>query len=161
MRQNLQRSALWAKRRPSPYRSSHPAQQRPSSSTANPNPLTPHERDPKTSRIPLLRSSTTMAAGRAFLGAPCSSLAAGARRFAFASSPNRALFPPLRCRGSVRCVASASSSPDAAPAPEPYVLTTPLYYVNAPPHMGSAYTTIAADAIARFQASLSPPMQSL
>jgi leucyl-tRNA synthetase len=34
------------------------------------------------------------------------------------------------------------------------VLTTPLYYVNAPPHMGSAYTTIAADAIARFQASL-------
>ncbi|PIA39024.1 hypothetical protein AQUCO_02700300v1 [Aquilegia coerulea] len=34
---------------------------------------------------------------------------------------------------------------------EPYVLTTPLYYVNAPPHMGSAYTTIAADAIARFQ----------
>ncbi|XP_061362750.1 methionine--tRNA ligase, chloroplastic/mitochondrial [Gastrolobium bilobum] len=34
---------------------------------------------------------------------------------------------------------------------EPFVLTTPLYYVNAPPHMGSAYTTIAADAIARFQ----------
>lgn len=33
----------------------------------------------------------------------------------------------------------------------PYVLTTPLYYVNAPPHMGSAYTTIAADAMARFQ----------
>ncbi|XP_019441623.1 PREDICTED: methionine--tRNA ligase, chloroplastic/mitochondrial [Lupinus angustifolius] len=34
---------------------------------------------------------------------------------------------------------------------QPFVLTTPLYYVNAPPHMGSAYTTIAADAIARFQ----------
>ena len=34
---------------------------------------------------------------------------------------------------------------------EPFVLTTPLYYVNAPPHMGSAYTTIAADAVARFQ----------
>lgn len=33
----------------------------------------------------------------------------------------------------------------------PFVLTTPLYYVNAPPHMGSAYTTIAADAMARFQ----------
>ena len=32
-----------------------------------------------------------------------------------------------------------------------FVLTTPLYYVNAPPHMGSAYTTIAADAIARFR----------
>ncbi|KAM1406570.1 hypothetical protein ACFXTH_001231 [Malus domestica] len=34
---------------------------------------------------------------------------------------------------------------------DPFVLTTPLYYVNAPPHLGSAYTTIAADAIARFQ----------
>ncbi|XP_057845908.2 methionine--tRNA ligase, chloroplastic/mitochondrial [Cryptomeria japonica] len=34
---------------------------------------------------------------------------------------------------------------------DPFVLTTPLYYVNAPPHMGSAYTTIAADALARFQ----------
>uniref|UniRef100_A0A7N0TPI9 methionine--tRNA ligase n=1 Tax=Kalanchoe fedtschenkoi TaxID=63787 RepID=A0A7N0TPI9_KALFE len=34
---------------------------------------------------------------------------------------------------------------------DPFVLTTPLYYVNAPPHMGSAYTTIAADAVARFQ----------
>nr|XP_043618541.1 methionine--tRNA ligase, chloroplastic/mitochondrial [Erigeron canadensis] len=33
----------------------------------------------------------------------------------------------------------------------PFVVTTPLYYVNAPPHMGSAYSTIAADAIARFQ----------
>ncbi|EEF33920.1 methionine-tRNA synthetase, putative [Ricinus communis] len=38
-----------------------------------------------------------------------------------------------------------------AVAAETFVLTTPLYYVNAPPHMGSAYTTIAADAIARFQ----------
>ncbi|TXG49736.1 hypothetical protein EZV62_025611 [Acer yangbiense] len=34
---------------------------------------------------------------------------------------------------------------------DPFVLTTLLYYVNFPPHMGSAYTTIAADAIARFQ----------
>lgn len=33
---------------------------------------------------------------------------------------------------------------------EPFFLTTPLYYVNAQPHLGSAYTTIAADAIARF-----------
>lgn len=30
------------------------------------------------------------------------------------------------------------------------VITTPLYYVNAAPHMGSAYPTIAADALARF-----------
>ena len=31
-----------------------------------------------------------------------------------------------------------------------FVVTTPLYYVNDVPHMGSAYTTIAADVIARF-----------
>lgn len=32
-----------------------------------------------------------------------------------------------------------------------YYLTTPIYYVNAAPHIGHAYTTIAADAIARFK----------
>ncbi|MEM0981364.1 MAG: methionine--tRNA ligase [Cyanobacteria bacterium P01_H01_bin.58] len=31
-----------------------------------------------------------------------------------------------------------------------FSITTPLYYVNALPHIGSAYTTMAADAIARF-----------
>lgn len=31
-----------------------------------------------------------------------------------------------------------------------FTVTTPLYYVNASPHMGSAYPTIAADALARF-----------
>lgn len=38
---------------------------------------------------------------------------------------------------------------DAARAPS-FAITTPLYYVNAMPHIGSAYTTIAADARARF-----------
>lgn len=32
-----------------------------------------------------------------------------------------------------------------------FALTTPLYYVNDLPHIGSAYPTIAADALARFQ----------
>ena len=32
-----------------------------------------------------------------------------------------------------------------------FALTTPLYYVNDVPHIGSAYTTIVADAVARFQ----------
>src|SRR3954468_23391483 len=31
----------------------------------------------------------------------------------------------------------------------PWYLTTPIYYVNASPHLGHAYTTIAADAAAR------------
>jgi methionyl-tRNA synthetase len=33
-----------------------------------------------------------------------------------------------------------------------YYITTPIYYVNARPHLGHTYTTIAADAIARYQA---------
>ncbi|GLT93092.1 hypothetical protein SLE2022_108980 [Rubroshorea leprosula] len=62
------------------------------------------------------------------------------------SSSKRAMF----------CSCSSSNdrgknNPQSGELGEPFVLTTPLYYVNAPPHMGSAYTTIAADAIARFQ----------
>jgi methionyl-tRNA synthetase len=30
-----------------------------------------------------------------------------------------------------------------------FSITTPLYYVNDVPHIGSAYSTVAADAIAR------------
>ena len=32
-----------------------------------------------------------------------------------------------------------------------FYITTPLYYVNAPPHFGGAYTTIVADTIARYK----------
>ena len=42
-----------------------------------------------------------------------------------------------------------------------FTVTTPLYYVNAAPHMGSAYPTIAADALSRFHRlqgkQVSPP----
>ena len=31
-----------------------------------------------------------------------------------------------------------------------FTITTPLYYVNDKPHLGSLYTTIAADSLARF-----------
>jgi len=33
---------------------------------------------------------------------------------------------------------------------EPFYVTTPIYYVNARPHLGHAYTTIVADVITRF-----------
>jgi len=33
---------------------------------------------------------------------------------------------------------------------EPFYITTPIYYVNARPHLGHAYTTIAADVSCRF-----------
>src|SRR5579875_3820088 len=32
-----------------------------------------------------------------------------------------------------------------------YYITTPIYYVNGAPHLGHAYTSIAADAVARWQ----------
>ena len=34
---------------------------------------------------------------------------------------------------------------------KPYYITTPIYYVNDKPHIGHAYTTIAADLLARYQ----------
>jgi len=36
-------------------------------------------------------------------------------------------------------------------APRPFYLTTPIYYVNARPHLGHAYTTIIADAMCRYR----------
>ena len=44
-----------------------------------------------------------------------------------------------------------SSAPLRRIRPMTYTLTTPLYYVNDKPHLGSAYTTLACDALARFQ----------
>ncbi|XP_033514813.1 methionine--tRNA ligase, chloroplastic/mitochondrial [Nicotiana tomentosiformis] len=63
---------------------------------------------------------------------------------------------PSSSRTALYCTCSSSSSNSGKDSlftngSDAFVLTTPLYYVNAPPHMGSAYTTIAADAIARFQ----------
>ena len=34
--------------------------------------------------------------------------------------------------------------------PKPFYITTPIYYVNDRPHIGHAYTTIAADVLTRF-----------
>ncbi|KAF8062044.1 OVA1 [Scenedesmus sp. PABB004] len=53
----------------------------------------------------------------------------------------------MRPRPSPRPRAACSASGEA----ETFTLTTPLYYVNAKPHMGSAYPTIAADVLARYQ----------
>jgi methionyl-tRNA synthetase len=42
------------------------------------------------------------------------------------------------------------STESSTPAPRTIYLTTPIYYVNGPPHIGHAYTTFAADTIARW-----------
>ncbi len=36
------------------------------------------------------------------------------------------------------------------PVPKPFYITTPIYYVNDVPHIGHAYTTVAADVLARY-----------
>ncbi|MFZ3046752.1 MAG: methionine--tRNA ligase [Desulfatirhabdiaceae bacterium] len=36
----------------------------------------------------------------------------------------------------------------------PFYITTPIYYVNAPPHLGHAYTSLVADVAARFHRML-------
>ena len=43
---------------------------------------------------------------------------------------------------------------NSANSPERYYLTTPIYYVNARPHLGHAYSTIVCDAIARRKRAL-------
>lgn len=40
-----------------------------------------------------------------------------------------------------------------------FYLTTPIYYVNAKPHLGHAYSTIVADVIVRFQKSIGKKSQ--
>jgi methionyl-tRNA synthetase len=66
-------------------------------------------------------------------------------------------------RSSSRWLRPAGGSPRAGPpgtTPNPaalqsvvmpYYLTTPIYYVNSTPHIGHAYTTIAADVLVRHQ----------
>ncbi|KAJ0973760.1 hypothetical protein J5N97_015725 [Dioscorea zingiberensis] len=96
-----------------------------------------------------------MAAGRAVL----TSSPSGLRALTPFSSGRSVLTLSLRrcalarsLSSYARCCAEGPAKPVKVAAVEDlFVLTTPLYYVNAPPHMGSAYTTIAADAIARFQ----------
>ncbi|HUX44645.1 MAG TPA: methionine--tRNA ligase [Terracidiphilus sp.] len=43
---------------------------------------------------------------------------------------------------------------EPTPIPEHFYLTTPIYYVNARPHLGHAYSTIVCDAIARRKRAL-------
>ncbi len=41
-------------------------------------------------------------------------------------------------------------------AGDPLYVTTPLYYVNAEPHLGHTYTTVVADTLARFWRAARP-----
>ena len=52
------------------------------------------------------------------------------------------------CRGYDAAATRTASS--VAGMPEPFYVTTPIYYVNDVPHIGHAYTTVTADALARW-----------
>src|SRR4030095_9257968 len=58
--------------------------------------------------------------------------------------------PRLRRRAQGRHRRSELRLPEPIPMNK-YYLTTPIYYVNAAPHIGHAYTTIVADLIKRFK----------
>ena len=51
----------------------------------------------------------------------------------------------------LRCTRFTASHMSDTPK---FYITTPIYYVNARPHIGHAYTTVVADAIARRKRAL-------
>ena len=46
--------------------------------------------------------------------------------------------------------AAADAAPGSTPGGKAYYVTTPIYYVSAPPHIGNAYTTVAGDVLTRW-----------
>ena len=57
----------------------------------------------------------------------------------------RALRAPLARRPALTTRHAATTT-----TADPLYVTTPIYYVNAAPHVGHAYTSVACDAAARF-----------
>jgi methionyl-tRNA synthetase len=57
--------------------------------------------------------------------------------------------PPAHEPNATQPHRGAGAAPDYAQPPVSFYVTTPIYYVNAEPHLGHAYSTIAADILAR------------
>eukprot|EP00798_Chlamydomonas_sp_ICE-L_P023172 gene23172-30383_t len=64
---------------------------------------------------------------------------------------NRVLRPRALSSYAPRPRVMVAATAESANERQDFTVTTPLYYVNAAPHMGSAYPTIAADTLARYQ----------
>lgn len=79
-------------------------------------------------------------------------IAAGCNNEA-APSSSAGVSQAAHAQGSPIAYAHASTAGARTPVPArgPYAVTTPIYYVNAAPHLGTAYTTVAADTVARYQ----------
>ncbi|KAL8994012.1 MAG: hypothetical protein Q9169_005911 [Polycauliona sp. 2 TL-2023] len=59
---------------------------------------------------------------------------------------------PWRCPNAQQVVQRYQSHSSAAPIEKPYYVTTPIFYVNAEPHVGHLYTIVLTDVLKRFQA---------
>ncbi|KAI5780809.1 methionyl-tRNA synthetase [Geopyxis carbonaria] len=58
---------------------------------------------------------------------------------------------PLRRFLSTTTTAPAETTPATEKAEKPYYITTPIFYVNAAPHVGHLYTMVLADVLKRWQ----------
>ncbi|GAC93163.1 methionyl-tRNA synthetase [Pseudozyma hubeiensis SY62] len=80
--------------------------------------------------------------------APSPWLSSTARKLRPLPSPYVPRRQPLASR-SITSQADVSSS-SSAPEPKPYFVTTPIFYVNADPHIGHLYSDVIADVLARY-----------
>jgi methionyl-tRNA synthetase len=71
-------------------------------------------------------------------------------RRVFTSIPQRSPWVCTSCR--IPSPRNRSIATTPAPAPtKPYYITTPIFYVNAAPHVGHLYTMVLTDIIKRWQ----------
>ena len=91
--------------------------------------------------------------GRAAAPRPRTELVRARSRHGSATAASRSA--PLVAAFAARLASSRWRASDGPPvestAMERYYVTTPIYYVNSTPHIGHAYTTIAADILVRHQ----------
>src|SRR5690606_28162489 len=71
-------------------------------------------------------------------------------RARLAGAGGRAGVPGRRGQAHVSAAAAARAAARSRIVMSRFYITTPIYYVNDVPHLGHAYTTIVADALARF-----------
>src|SRR6266566_4691467 len=108
-----------------------------------------------------MRPNTMIAAHRRRAPGSAERCDAGSRPALFARYRKVRILPELSFRAArSRACATRMCEESAVPFPnnlinkamsKTFYITTPIYYVNARPHIGHAYTTIACDTIARRQ----------
>lgn len=76
------------------------------------------------------------------------------RQVPFVASCSRSIRPPSEFHTSARKATPSASpsipSPAIASTPSPYYVTTPIFYVNAAPHIGHLHSCVLADVLSRW-----------